>query len=371
MNRDANIIITGSGISGLSCYIYLKRKGYTNVLILEKNNRPGGKIDHININGIYYPLGAIVVHSPESSLLKGYLDSTGVSLSKTINISTRRNGTTLVGMANLSKEILNLRRTWSKINKEDYKNVNAEKFCTDINTNNAYKFITSELQHYGYNSIYTSSIYKFMEFVDYIIDSPYNETSPDLFTLVDSIISNENVNIRYNTTVASISNDIIILEDLSTITYDKVIITGIPENINNPRVSRFIDNLEYSNISSFLAVVPNPSKLPLWYRDEDIAFRTYDGTISNNIMGFMYTPYTLSPEFCVDKLKCKYKEFNNVTYIDNTHRVWTHDIRFKNQFQSDIDYQGEDNMYFTNSAFGVDLVASNFQSAHDLIDRYF
>jgi protoporphyrinogen/coproporphyrinogen III oxidase len=56
MNND-QIIIAGAGMTGLSAAWYLEKKGYTNILILEAGNKPGGKIETIREDGFMVEKG--------------------------------------------------------------------------------------------------------------------------------------------------------------------------------------------------------------------------------------------------------------------------------------------------------------------------
>ena len=42
-NTDERICIIGGGPAGLSCAMYLEKKGYSNYVIYEKLNKVGGK----------------------------------------------------------------------------------------------------------------------------------------------------------------------------------------------------------------------------------------------------------------------------------------------------------------------------------------
>lgn len=54
--KNKNIIIVGSGLGGLSAALRLSSKGY-NVKILEKNNKPGGRLNRFSEGGFTFDLG--------------------------------------------------------------------------------------------------------------------------------------------------------------------------------------------------------------------------------------------------------------------------------------------------------------------------
>jgi hypothetical protein len=49
--KDSRIGIVGAGAGGVHMAYHLKQKGFTNVTILEKSNRVGGKVDHMDLRG--------------------------------------------------------------------------------------------------------------------------------------------------------------------------------------------------------------------------------------------------------------------------------------------------------------------------------
>ena len=49
--NDSRIGIVGAGAGGVHMAYLLKQKGFTNVTILEKSNRVGGMVDHVDLRG--------------------------------------------------------------------------------------------------------------------------------------------------------------------------------------------------------------------------------------------------------------------------------------------------------------------------------
>lgn len=57
---DEKICIVGSGPSGMSAAWYLQKKGYTDITILERLDRVGGKCNTPKFDGKYYEMGAVI-----------------------------------------------------------------------------------------------------------------------------------------------------------------------------------------------------------------------------------------------------------------------------------------------------------------------
>ncbi len=68
--QNQKIAIIGAGISGISAAYYLKKQGYENVTIFEKENRLGGKILSREFDGPLYELGAVWVFKDYKEIIK-------------------------------------------------------------------------------------------------------------------------------------------------------------------------------------------------------------------------------------------------------------------------------------------------------------
>lgn len=81
MDNNARIAIIGAGAAGLTAADTLKRKGYTNVTVLEKSERAGGKCSSLEYNNQWYELGAGVL---------SYANRTALRLATEYNVPTQR-----------------------------------------------------------------------------------------------------------------------------------------------------------------------------------------------------------------------------------------------------------------------------------------
>lgn len=65
LNKKYDVVIVGAGLAGLACGLRLNKKGY-NILIIEKNNKPGGKISELHGNGFRWDQGPSLLTEPEN-----------------------------------------------------------------------------------------------------------------------------------------------------------------------------------------------------------------------------------------------------------------------------------------------------------------
>ena len=70
VEREERIGIIGAGCSGLSAAYYLKKCGFKNITIIEKEDRVGGKCHTINYKGKTYELGAMMGASTYESIIE-------------------------------------------------------------------------------------------------------------------------------------------------------------------------------------------------------------------------------------------------------------------------------------------------------------
>ena len=79
--RNQPLVVVGGGVSGVWAAITLRELGYTNVTILEKERRVGGKAASFAYAGQSYPLGA--VGTPLALETASFSDAYGASRLRT------------------------------------------------------------------------------------------------------------------------------------------------------------------------------------------------------------------------------------------------------------------------------------------------
>lgn len=140
INLDARIVIIGSGPAGLSAAETLKDKGYTNVTILEKASRAGGKCRSINYKGRTYELGAAIFTKDNKTILnlaKKYgAEYVQIDFSREITFIDEKTGKTLseknpfAQKLSLIRQLFlrykNLSKKYQKINEPGLSNVNID-----------------------------------------------------------------------------------------------------------------------------------------------------------------------------------------------------------------------------------------------------
>ena len=77
------IVILGGGIASISlAYFLKKKKEIKEILILEKEKKPGGLLRSYNINGIFYDVGPHIIFSKNKDILKLILSVLGKNKNK-------------------------------------------------------------------------------------------------------------------------------------------------------------------------------------------------------------------------------------------------------------------------------------------------
>ena len=94
-DKNIKIGVIGAGAAGLSAANALKRKGYKNITILEKSDRPGGKTCTFFVDSHSYELGTVffaTYYKNTFQLLKRYnLNSENLLSKLSLSISKPNN----------------------------------------------------------------------------------------------------------------------------------------------------------------------------------------------------------------------------------------------------------------------------------------
>lgn len=69
MNRNPKIVIIGAGAAGIGAATKLYENGFTNITILEAENRIGGRIHSVEFGGSTVDLGGQWVHGENGNLV--------------------------------------------------------------------------------------------------------------------------------------------------------------------------------------------------------------------------------------------------------------------------------------------------------------
>jgi len=69
-DSDSKICVIGSGAAGLSAAYFLKQQGYHSIIVLEKENRVGGKCLSVTVDGKSFDLGANYITSAYKNVKK-------------------------------------------------------------------------------------------------------------------------------------------------------------------------------------------------------------------------------------------------------------------------------------------------------------
>ncbi len=84
MDKDTRFVIIGAGAAGLTAAETLREKGYSNVLILEKEAFVGGKCRSVMHNGYSYELGAGIVAANNTTIM-GLVEKYNIPISASVS----------------------------------------------------------------------------------------------------------------------------------------------------------------------------------------------------------------------------------------------------------------------------------------------
>lgn len=80
-STDRRILVVGAGPAGLSTAMYLRKRGYQHVTVLEKEDNVGGKCESLHYGGKAYDLGANLT-TPRYEVIRPLAEEVGLTLSK-------------------------------------------------------------------------------------------------------------------------------------------------------------------------------------------------------------------------------------------------------------------------------------------------
>lgn len=279
--KNTKVIVVGGGISGLAAAQLLNSKGIE-VLVLEAQNKLGGRLKTDRTNGVVFDEGASWIHGPEDNPISSLANSSGITTFLTQDTSViiyDRNGKAY------SKSLLD-------IEEERYMNV-----LDDVGGQkhlSVYEYLKQEYPEQINSDLWTYMLSAFLEFDTggdinklsakyFYDDKAFNGEDLIVTNGYDKIIDylSKNITVELNAFVNQINyskQGVVVKTNAKTYKADYVLVTvplGILKNKKitftpplKQRTAKAIDFLEMGTVNKFLCVWDTV----FWNKEQYIGF---------------------------------------------------------------------------------------------------
>ena len=414
MDKNERICIIGAGVSGISTAYYLEKKGYKNVVVLEKSNRVGGKCHTLKYKGKTYELGSQMgfdsnyylmelmeefnVKKVGPILYRGFFDPRGNPVSQ---IDTKE----LYDFQEQFYALPNILSEYKDLRKPGLKNIDPRlciPFSQWLEENNiplvgkVYELPFTGFGFGFFDEIAAAYVLKYLNFdiLNSFIEITHIITLIDGYQVLWEKIASKLRDVRLSTNVLEVQRgkEVIVKTQLDTLEFDKLIITcGLDEALKFLDATEEEENLfsriQYNDLYVFAYILENIPKvcgyipehfnrdkighlLAWYYRWQDIA--------SNDLI----TVYAMGEEDMAPReVKAKVEEdlVNLGIKINHlyTYRKWKYfphvDCEeLKNGFHDKLEaLQSKRNTYYTGEIMSFSIIEECLAYSVDLIDRFF
>lgn len=414
MDKSERICIIGAGVSGISTAYYLEKKGYKNVVVLEKSNRVGGKCNTLKYKGKTYELGSQMgfdsnhylmelmeefnVKKVGPILYRGFFDPRGNPVSQ---IDTKE----LYDFQEQFYVLPNILSEYKDLRKPGLKNIDPRlciPFSQWLEENNiplvgkVYELPFTGFGFGFFDEIAAAYVLKYLNFdiLNSFIEITHIITLIDGYQVLWEKIASTLRDVRLSTNVLEVQRgkEVIVKTQLDTLEFDKLIITcGLDEALKFLDATEEEENLfsriQYNDLYVFAYILENIPKvcgyipehfnrdktghlLAWYYRWQDIA--------SNDLI----TVYAMGEEGMAPReVKAKVEEdlVNLGIKINHlyTYRKWKYfphvDCEeLKNGFHDKLEaLQSKRNTYYTGEIMSFSIIEECLAYSVDLIGRFF
>ena len=415
-NLNTKICIVGAGASGLTVAYLLRKKGYNNITILEKENQSGGKCRTIAYKGRYFELGAGAICSDYNVILE-IMKELGVKSKP----STIRNPIFLKnnGLEIKPSPLKTIKFIWellfkfsyllfknrkfrepglSNIPEEFYENFDS--YCRKNNLSDFAQVLNTVVSPFGYGyfdiipTAYYLKYFTFTGLVEYFITKKLQLFVEGAGSLWQKL--SEQFDVLFGENIISIqrTDKIYIQTQKGNYEFDKLILACPLDNALDFLDATVIENelfskIKYNNYHTFAFII---SKFPFTKKDVDSGFFTENMTSKDQgkIM-FFYRRYVDS-EFCTfyvignqehntQKLKLDVEnQLKNMGFIIDKEYIsiqWKYFPHVSTEDMKDGFYdklegmQGQNNMYLTGEIMNFPSLRGVTEYSNYLINKYF
>ena len=356
-----NVVIIGSGLSGLSCAYYLKKNGI-NTAIYDQSNQIGGRIFSENIDGFICDNGFQI-------LLNNYQEVKKILDYKDLNMNYFESGATIYTDSQMYKvynpifhPIKSLKSDFNKIfSYSDYLNVLKTLFINnDMSTKQYFKRSFSK----SANRLFFEPFFKgvflddslendFIFFKKLFIKFAFGKAGlpkNGMYELVKQIKEKSKIlNINFNMKLKNISNNIAFFQNGEKVSFDYIILALPIETINvlfnlNLKIdyntnSTFYIKSEKNVLGKALLLVPDKK-----YKINSIQCLS---NVSSNYSNNNESLYSVSSNDHNAKKETIIKEFTKITKIQQSEMQLIKSYRIKKALHKNIyKIDRKDNIYF-------------------------
>lgn len=415
-DKNTRIVIIGAGAAGLSAANALKQKGYEDITILEKLDRPGGKSLSFFVDGRSYELG--------TNFLAPYYKNT-FKLFKEFNLDYQR-FTQKVQFFNTDGSVIEFKKMkdWTtvvkilweilfifpvitfkyrKIYQPGFSNIPSElyqpfsTFCRSHQITNIYSFVKKIITNFGYgysDDISTAYFFKYLR-LSLLISFFFRRKNifPEQgWGNIFSEIS-KHFHVIYNQNIIKITRNekIVIQTETEIYEFDKIIIACPLDNFINivdisPKSKDLLSKIEYHDYYCLAFAVDNLPNINKAYIVGDNQLKENQPSllcwwrrwIDSNICTF----YTIAnPKDSAEKVESKIKadiEKLGGKIIEKYYiKKWKYFPHVSPEVMQDGFYeklekcQGKNNTYITGEIMNFSLVESVIEYSKFLIEKYF
>lgn len=417
------VAVIGAGVSGISAAYELKKKGYKDVVVFEKENRVGGKCSTVDIEGRNYELGAVITGKNSCPNVINMVNETGISIKplKSMEFVDSNKGGKLSTFQKAKlylTEILPLKWTVIpefeklKMPKDGYKGMDNDElsmnFSEWLNKKGFQKYqkiLSSFYTTWGYGYFEDTPAAYIRKFLTperiskTFVNKPINR-EPNIFyleegyqKLCEKVVDKFNINTQLNTNINSIerkNGKVTIKTDKGEYEFDKLILTTPFNKALNfldvtPEEKELMSKTKYREINLFTMEVEKLPNIEIGFILNNLTldkagspFSWYKRWDDSNVVTFYSdNPNRISEKELYQKVQETVKELGGEIKRLIRHDTWEYaphvlskDIR--EGFYDKLDsIQGKNNTIYSGEILAFPSVETSISHSKDLVNKMF
>lgn len=413
ISRDEKIGIIGAGCSGLAAAHYLKKAGFKNITVIEKENRLGGKCCTINYKGRTYELGAMMGASTYETILeimkdiginnngpvlyRGFFDSKGKKIQQIKRSELKEFKEQFDRLPNILKEYKEVLNPGFK-NIDERLCVTFSKWCENNDIPLLEKVYRPSFTAFGYGYVDEIPAAYILKFLDYKTLQDFIKIT-HLITWVDGVQGfleklGQNFDIRLSSQVLKINRGktVNLETEIETLEFDRLIITSSLDETDEfmdlcQEETSLFSKIQYKTFKVFAFFVDNFPKVSgyvpeflnseyaghimVWY------YRWQDLEINNLVTVYAIAKEGMSTRECRNIIQEDLKRMGAKVRGLYTHKSWKYfphvDCEtLKSGFYDRLEaMQGINNTYYAGEIMSFSCLEECAVYSKYIVDTYF